>query len=95
MSDHTFYVHFDERATFAMGEAFDRVSRDFRAQMSALTREAIAMRIIEDATFGERDSDILYAHAIEIFDVVYSVMFAKAGWVSPFRLRLGSPPKTH
>ena len=49
-------VAFDDTATSAMGEAFDRTCKSLRSFGTACTvREIIAKRIIAVATNGERD----------------------------------------
>jgi hypothetical protein len=49
-------VWFDDAATSAMGEAFDRACKSLRNFGSACTvREIIAKRIIDAAKNGERD----------------------------------------
>ena len=55
-------VSFDEAATLAMGEAFDRACRSLRSFGSAVTvRTIVAERIIKAAKNGERDPGRLYA----------------------------------
>jgi hypothetical protein len=49
-------VAFDDAATLAMGEAFDRTCKSLRIIGSTVpVREIIARRIIECAKDGERD----------------------------------------
>jgi hypothetical protein len=63
-------VSFDDAATSAMGEAFDRTCRSlpqFGASVTA--RETIARWFIEAAINGERDFSRLYEQAHEAFGV--------------------------
>ena len=56
---------FDDAATLAMGEAFDRACKSLRNFGSACTaREIIATRIIEAAENGERDPARLHEQAL-------------------------------
>jgi hypothetical protein len=57
---------FDDAATLAMGEAFDRACKSLRNIGSAV-REITANRIIELAKNGERDPDRLYEQALKTF----------------------------
>ncbi|HET7384145.1 MAG TPA: hypothetical protein VFJ59_16340 [Pseudolabrys sp.] len=57
---------FDDAATLAMGEAFDRACKTLRNIGSAV-REITANRIIELAKNGERDPDRLYEQALKTF----------------------------
>ena len=57
---------FDDAATLAMGEAFDRACKSLRNTGSAM-REITANRIIELAKNGERDPARLYEQALKIF----------------------------
>ena len=58
-------VSFDEAATLAMGEAFDRACKSLRSFGSAVTvRAIIAERIIEAVKSGERDPGRLYEQAL-------------------------------
>ena len=57
---------FDDAATLAMGEAFDRVCKSLRNLGSAV-REITATRIIELAKNGERDPAHLYEQALKTF----------------------------
>ena len=59
-------VWFDDAATLAMGEAFDRACKSPRNLGSAVP-EIIAKRIIDAAKNGERDSDHLYEQALKAF----------------------------
>jgi hypothetical protein len=57
---------FDDAATLAMGEAFDRACKSLRNTGSAM-REITANRIIELAKNGERDPARLYEQALKTF----------------------------
>lgn len=57
---------FDDAATSAMGEAFDRACKSLRNFGSAVPA-IIADRIIEAAKNGERDSSRLYEQALKAF----------------------------
>jgi hypothetical protein len=59
---------FDDAATFAMGEAFDRACKSLRNIGSAV-REITANRIIELAKNGERDPARLYEQALKTFGI--------------------------
>ena len=59
-------VWFDDAATSAMGEAFDRACKSLRNFGSAAPA-IIADRIIEAAKNGERDSSRLYEQALKAF----------------------------
>jgi hypothetical protein len=69
-------VCFDDAATAVMGEAFELACATLRSldtvleRAPLLIRKAMAIRIIEDATFGERDCNRLHAYAIELLGVV-------------------------
>ena len=56
-------VAFDDAATLAMGEAFDRACKTLRNFVPAI----IADRIIEVAKNGERDPNRLYEQALKVF----------------------------
>ena len=60
------YASFDDAATLAMGEAFDRACKSLRNIGSAV-REITANRIIELAKNGERDPARLYEQALKTF----------------------------
>ena len=63
-------VLFDDVATSAMGEAFDRTCRTIRIIGSSVTvREIIAERIIEAAKNGERDPARLSEQALIAFGI--------------------------
>lgn len=62
------YASFDDAATLAMGEAFDRACKSLRNIGSAV-REITANRIIELAKNGERDPARLYEQALKTFVV--------------------------
>jgi hypothetical protein len=58
-------VAFDDTATSAMGEAFDKACKSLRSFGTACTvREIIAKRIISAATNGERDPARLHEQAL-------------------------------
>ena len=58
-------VWFDDAATLAMGEAFDRACKSLRNFGSTgRVREIIAKRIIDAAKNGERDSARLHDQAL-------------------------------
>jgi hypothetical protein len=59
-------ICFDDAATLAMGEAFDRACKTLRNFGSAVPA-IIADRIIEAAKNGERDSSRLYEQALKAF----------------------------
>ncbi len=63
-------VWFDNAATLAMGEAFDRACVSLRRFGSLITaREMIAKRIIEAAKNGERDPARLHRQALMTFRI--------------------------
>ena len=58
-------VAFDDAATSAMGEAFDKACKSLRSFGTACTvREIIAKRIVAVATNGERDPTRLHEQAL-------------------------------
>ena len=58
-------IWFDDTATSAMGEAFDKACKSLRYLGSGCTvREIIATRIIEAAENGERDPARLHEQAL-------------------------------
>ena len=58
-------VAFDDTATSAMGEAFDKACKSLRSFGTACTvREIIAKRIIAAATNGERDPARFHQQAL-------------------------------
>ena len=59
-------ICFDDAATLAMGEAFDRACKTLRNFGSAVPA-IIADRIIEAAKNGERDPKRLYEQALKAF----------------------------
>ena len=61
-------VWFDDAATLAMGEAFDRACKSLRNLGSAVP-EIIANRIIAAAKNGERDPARLYEQALKVFGI--------------------------
>ena len=61
-------VWFDDAATLAMGEAFDRACKSLRNLGSAVP-EIIANRIIAAAKTGERDPARLYEQALKVFGI--------------------------
>ena len=75
---------FDDAATLAMGEAFDRACKSLRNFGTGCTvREIIATRIIEAAENGERDPARLYEQALIIFGIVD---------LSKLLISVGDPP---
>ena len=60
-------VVFDDTATSAMGEAFDRARKTLQKFGSA--PEIIANRIIAAAKNGERDAARLYEQALQAFGI--------------------------
>jgi hypothetical protein len=64
------HVAFDDTATSAMGEAFDKACKSLRSFGTACTvREIIAKRIISAATNGERDPARLHEQALIPFGI--------------------------
>ena len=64
------YVEFDDTATTAMGEAFDRACKSVLNSGAAGTvREIIAKRIIAAAKNGERDPARLHEQALVPFGI--------------------------
>ena len=57
---------FDDAATLAMGEAFDRACKSL-SNIGSAVREITACRIIELARNGERDPVRLYEQALNTF----------------------------
>jgi hypothetical protein len=63
-------VAFDDTATSAMGEAFDKACKSLRSFGTACTvREIVAKRIIAVATNGERDPARLYEQVLKDFGI--------------------------
>jgi hypothetical protein len=63
-------VAFDDTATSAMGEAFDKACKSLRSFGTACTaREIIAKRIIAVARNGERDPARLHQQALIPFGI--------------------------
>ena len=63
-------VAFDDTATSAMGEAFDKACKSLRSFGTACTvREIIAKRIIDAAKNGERDPARLHEQALIPFGI--------------------------
>ena len=63
-------VAFDDAATSAMGEAFDKACKSLRSFGTACTvREIIAKRIVAAAKNGERDPARLYEQALIPFGI--------------------------
>ena len=63
-------IWFDDTATSAMGEAFDKACKSLRYLGSGCTaREIIATRIIEAAENGERDPARLHEQALIPFGI--------------------------
>jgi hypothetical protein len=80
-------VWFDDAATSAMGEAFDRACASLKDFGSAVPT-IIAERIIAAAKNGERDSDRLYEQALKAFAILdASMLFVSAGDVPAPTLR--------
>ena len=76
-------VSFDDTATSAMGEAFDRTFASlhqfgirYRFKISVPMREAIARWFIDAAKNGERDFSRLHDQAHEAFGIVAISMLA-------------------
>ena len=66
----TQHVAFDDTATSAMGEAFDKACKSLRSFGTACTvREIIAKRIISAAENGERDPARLHQQALIPFGI--------------------------
>ena len=61
-------VGFDDAATLAMGEAFDRACKSLRNWGSAVP-EIIAYLIIQTAKTGERDPARLYEQVLNAFSI--------------------------
>ena len=61
-------VWFDDAATLAMGEAFDRACKSLRNLGSAVP-EIIAYLIIKAAKTGERDPARLYEQVLNAFSI--------------------------
>ncbi|MGA6979386.1 MAG: hypothetical protein WBZ23_23075 [Pseudolabrys sp.] len=61
-------VGFDDAATLAMGEAFDRACKSLRNLGSAVP-EIIAYLIIKAAKTGERDPARLYEQVLNAFSI--------------------------
>jgi hypothetical protein len=61
-------VWFDDAATLAMGEAFDRACKSLRHSGSAVP-EIIAYLIIKAAKTGERDPARLYEQVLNAFSI--------------------------
>ena len=78
-------VAFDDTATSAMGEAFDKACKSLRSFGTACTvREIIAKRIIADATNGERDPARLHEQALIPFGIEdMSMLVVSVGRDSP------------
>ena len=82
------YVEFDDAATSAMGEAFDRACISLRNSGSAGTvREIIAKRIVDAAKNGERDPARLHVQALIPFGIENMSML-------PVSVGRDSPPRT-
>jgi hypothetical protein len=61
-------VAFDDTATSAMGEAFDKACKSLR-NLGTAVPEIIANRIIAAAKDGERDAARLYEQALKTFGI--------------------------
>jgi hypothetical protein len=79
------YDSFDDAATSAMGEAFDRACVSLHRFGSLITaREMIAKRIIEAAKSGERDPARLHRQALKAFRIEeMSTLIVSVGRDSP------------
>jgi hypothetical protein len=79
------YDSFDDAATSAMGEAFDRACVSLHRFGSLITaREMIAKRIIEAAKNGERDPARLHRQALKAFRIEeMSTLIVSVGRDSP------------
>jgi hypothetical protein len=79
-------VAFDDAATLAMGEAFDRTCKSLRIIGSTVpVREIIARRIIECAKDGEHDPARLYEQALITFGIVdVSMLVVSVGRDLPY-----------
>jgi hypothetical protein len=63
-------VEFDDTATWAMGEAFDRACKSLHRFATLITaRELIAKRIIDAAKNGERDPGRLYEQVLKAYGI--------------------------
>ena len=72
-------VWFDDAATSAMGEAFDRACKSLQDFGSAVP-EIIANQIIAAAKVGERDAARLYEQALKAFGIEdMSMLFVSVG----------------
>jgi hypothetical protein len=77
-------IWFDDAATLAMGEAFDRTCKSIRiVGATDPVREIIAKQIIDAAKNGERDPARLYDQALIIFGIVD---------LSKLLISVGDPP---
>jgi hypothetical protein len=78
-------VSFDDAATSAMGEAFDKACKSLWNLGSACEARAIvAKRIIDAAKNGERDPTRLREHALVPFGIEdLSMMFVSVGLDAP------------
>jgi hypothetical protein len=61
-------VWFDDAATLAMGEAFDRACKSL-GNLGSAVPEIIAYLIIKAAKTGERDSARLYEQVLNAFSI--------------------------
>jgi hypothetical protein len=61
-------VWFDDAATLAMGEAFDRACKSL-GNLGSAVPEIIAYLIIQAAKSGERDPASLYGQALKAFRI--------------------------
>ena len=79
------YVEFDDIATSAMGEAFDRACKSvLNSGFAGTVREIIAKRIIAAAKNGERDPARLHEQALVPFGVEdISMLAVSVGRDSP------------
>jgi hypothetical protein len=74
-------VSFDDAATSAMGEAFDKACKSLRNLGSTCeVREIVAKRIVAAAKNGERDPSRLREHALVPFGIEdMSMVFVSLG----------------
>ena len=71
-------VSFDDAATSAMGEAFDRACKSLRNFGSAASA-IVADRIIEAAKNGERNSGRLYEQVLKAYGIDDTSMLVVSG----------------
>jgi hypothetical protein len=77
-------VEFDDTATLAMGEAFDRARKSLRNYGRSCTVRDIAKRIIDAAKNGERDPARFHEQALVPFGIEdISILVFSVGRDSP------------